>query len=105
MCASAVARNQRGALTQAGAGIAASRLAIWSISRGHSCLCPIAGDRLAARVRAKTLQRLIMTRTVLTRLTTFVALTLVIGIAGCAARRPSIAELKFNPGRYQDRNV
>ena len=46
-----------------------------------------------------------MTRTLLSRLTAFVALTLVLGIAGCAARRPSIAELKFNPGRYQDRNV
>ena len=38
MSTCAVARNQRGALTQAGAGIAASRLASCSISRGHWCL-------------------------------------------------------------------
>ena len=34
-----------------------------------------------------------------------VLLTLVLVIAACAARRPSIAELKFDPGRYQDHTV
>ena len=32
------------------------------------------------------------------------ALTLVVGAAGCAART-SVADLKYNPGRYQDRTV
>ena len=32
-------------------------------------------------------------------------LALVVLLSGCAVRRPSIAELKFNPGRYQDRTV
>ena len=34
-----------------------------------------------------------------------VLLTLALVIAACAARRPSIAELKFDPGRYQDHTV
>ena len=32
-------------------------------------------------------------------------LALVVMLAGCAAKRPSVAELKFNPGRYQDKTV
>ena len=44
-----------------------------------------------------------MSRTALARLTAPLALTLV--LAGCAVRRPSIAEIKYNPGRYQDRSV
>jgi hypothetical protein len=41
----------------------------------------------------------------LSRLTA--ALTLGLVVSGCAlvARRPSVAELKYNPGRYQDRTV
>jgi hypothetical protein len=34
-----------------------------------------------------------------------VPLALVVMLAGCAARRPSVAELKYNPGRYYDRTV
>ncbi|HEV3486447.1 MAG TPA: hypothetical protein VG106_13635 [Vicinamibacterales bacterium] len=34
-----------------------------------------------------------------------VPLALVVMLAGCAARRPSVAELKYNPGRYQDKTV
>ena len=44
-----------------------------------------------------------MTRPSLVRVVA--ALVLALGVAGCAARRPSIAELKYNPARYQDRNV
>jgi hypothetical protein len=35
------------------------------------------------------------------------ALALALSLSGCAlaARRPSVAELKYNPGRYQDRTV
>ena len=33
------------------------------------------------------------------------ALTLALMVTACAARKPSIAELKYNPTRYQDRNV
>ena len=35
------------------------------------------------------------------------ALTLVAVLSGCAlaVRRPSVAELKYNPGRYHDRTV
>ena len=44
-----------------------------------------------------------MTRTNLVR--AVAALILTFAIAGCAVRRPSIAEIKYNPARYQDRNV
>ena len=30
---------------------------------------------------------------------------LVLMLAACAARRPTVAELKYNPGRYQDKTV
>ena len=35
------------------------------------------------------------------------SLVLALGISGCAlaTRHPSVAELKYNPGRYQDRTV
>jgi hypothetical protein len=87
MYGSAVARNQRGALTQAGAGIAASRLARWSISRGHCCFQGITMKTFAVR------------------LATSLALALMLSGCALAVRRPSIAELKYNPGRYQDRTV
>ena len=32
-------------------------------------------------------------------------LALVVMLTACAARRPSVAELKYNPGRYQDKTV
>lgn len=32
-------------------------------------------------------------------------LALLAGLAGCAARAPSIADVKYNPGRYYDRSV
>ncbi len=32
-------------------------------------------------------------------------LALVVVLTGCAARRTSVAELKYNPGRYQDKTV
>lgn len=44
-----------------------------------------------------------MTKLSLGRLAAPLALVLV--ISGCALRSPSIAELKYNPGRYQDRTV
>jgi len=45
-----------------------------------------------------------MNRTLLARLAAPLALAAV--LSGCAlAGNPSIAELKYNPGRYQDRNV
>ena len=34
-----------------------------------------------------------------------VPLVFVTLLSGCALRRPSVAELKYNPGRYQDRTV
>jgi hypothetical protein len=34
-----------------------------------------------------------------------VPIALVVLLAGCAARRPSVAELKYNPGRYQDKTI
>jgi hypothetical protein len=42
-------------------------------------------------------------RTSLRRLAAPLALALVLG--GCALRSPSIADIKYNPGRYQDRTV
>jgi hypothetical protein len=44
-----------------------------------------------------------MTKTPLARLAGPLALVLVLG--GCALRSPSIADIKYNPGRYQDRTV
>jgi len=37
----------------------------------------------------------------------FAAIALGLALSGCslAVRRPSVAELKYNPGRYQDRTV
>jgi hypothetical protein len=32
-------------------------------------------------------------------------LALLAGLAACAARAPSIADVKYNPGRYHDRSV
>ena len=32
-------------------------------------------------------------------------LALVLALGGCALRSPSIADIKYNPGRYQDRTV
>jgi hypothetical protein len=96
MSTCAVARNQRGALTQAGAGIAASRLASWSISRGHCCL-----QRPFARERELHREGL-MSRTVFVRV--FAALALAVSLSACATRQ-TIADIKYNPGRYQDRTV
>jgi len=44
-----------------------------------------------------------MTKTLLARLVA--PLGLVIMFAGCALRSPSIADIKYNPGRYQDKTV
>ena len=43
-----------------------------------------------------------MTRS-LTRLAA--PLALIVLLSGCALHRPSVAELKYNPGRYQNRTV
>ena len=44
-----------------------------------------------------------MTRFSLARLAAPLALSLALG--GCALNSPSIADIKYNPGRYQDRTV
>ena len=44
-----------------------------------------------------------MTRTSLARLAA--PLALVLTLAGCALHSPSIADIKYNPGRYQDKTV
>jgi hypothetical protein len=44
-------------------------------------------------------------RTRLLRLTAPLALAVMLSGCALAVRRPSIAELKYNPGRYQDRTV
>ena len=41
----------------------------------------------------------------LTRLAAALALALMVSGCALATRHPSIAELKYNPGRYQDRTV
>jgi hypothetical protein len=41
----------------------------------------------------------------LSRLGAAFALALLVAGCGLATRRPSVAELKYNPGRYQDRTV
>ena len=44
-----------------------------------------------------------MTRTTFVRL--IGPLALVVTLAGCALHSPSIADIKYNPGRYQDKTV
>ena len=44
-----------------------------------------------------------MTKTPLARLVAPLGLALM--FAGCALHNPSVAEIKYNPGRYQDRTV
>ena len=44
-----------------------------------------------------------MTKTSLARLVAPLGLALM--FAGCALHNPSVAEIKYNPGRYQDRTV
>ena len=44
-----------------------------------------------------------MNRRPVTRLA--VAITIAAALSGCALRSPSVAELKYHPGRYQDRTV
>jgi len=82
----AVARNQRGALTQAGAGIAASRRKFVDFARP---LLSLGGSMLRTTTRLAA------------------SLVLALTMSGCAlaVRNPSVAELKYNPGRYQDHTV
>jgi hypothetical protein len=87
MLLGSVARNQRGALTQAGAGIAASRRTLVDFARPFVSL-------------EETFMRTIATRAA-------VLVALAATLSGCAltTKRPSIAELKSDPGRFQDRQV
>src|SRR3954470_3701529 len=89
MTSGSAARDQRDALTQAGAGIAVSRRTL-AISRGHfqasSLQCLRVGEMMT-----KTLAPLV------------VAVSL---LAGCAlSGHPHIADIKYNPGHYQNRSV
>jgi hypothetical protein len=85
MHTSAVARNQRGALTQAGAGIAASRQ---QVGRFRAAVFYLGDAMIRTLIRLVALSALTVT------------------LSACALHgRPSIAELKYNPGRYQDRTV
>jgi hypothetical protein len=76
-----------GCVTQAGAGIAASRR---KFGRFRAAF-PFSGGFFMGR----SIARLIA------------PLTLVMMLSGCAIalRTPSVAELKYNPGRYQNRTV
>ena len=108
MWTAAVARNQRGALTQAGAGIAASRR---KSGRFRAAI------RVSARIAAEWLPhaggaggyQLLPGEIAMTRLMSrFAAAVLLAGsLSGCslALGSPTVAELKYNPGRYQDRTV
>ena len=84
MCYGSVARSQRGALTQAGAGIAASRRKLADFARPFVSSGEMKVLKLIPRVA--------------------VPLAIVALLGGCAART-SVAELKYNPGRYQDKTV
>jgi predicted DNA-binding ribbon-helix-helix protein len=90
-----VARNQRGALTQAGAGIAASRRK----STRFRAAIRVCGFPGATGTKETDMSRL------LTRVA--VAATLAALVSGCAltARRSTVQEIKYNPGRYNDRKV
>src|SRR5262245_22831321 len=106
---SPVARNQRGALTQAGAGIAASRRK----SDRFRAAIRVSGPQ-ATRSGCPTLAnagRLLTPRgrVIMTRLMSrFVIVALLAGsLSACslALHNPSVAELKYNPGRYQNHDV
>jgi hypothetical protein len=97
-----VARNQRGALTQAGAGIAASRRTLVDFARP---LLSVLAQRPACSQGAILRRFITMGTTGFARLGSVLAIA--ITLSGCAltVRRPSVAELKYNPGRYHDRTV
>jgi hypothetical protein len=93
-----VARNQRGALTQAGAGIAASRR---NSRRFRAAIC------VSTRVHRRPVVTL-NTEMHMKRLLTRAAAALAIAtlVSGCAlSSRRTVQELKYNPGRYHDRKV
>jgi hypothetical protein len=97
----AVARNQRGALTQAGAGIAASRRKSGRFRAAIRVSGDVRGpiDRPGRQAEGTPMRNHII------RIIT--AIVLAVSLSGCAltARRTSVAELKYNPGRYEDRTV
>jgi hypothetical protein len=83
------ARSQRDALTQAGAGIAVSRRksgdsARWF--RKHASCIPAGSEEEMVRTLAP------------------LALAFAL-LAGCATGHPRIADLKYDPGRYQNHSV
>jgi hypothetical protein len=87
MLIAAVARNQRGALTQAGAGIAAPRRKSVDFAR------PFFAERGTPM------------RSTLLRLTTVTALAAALTGCGLGVRNAHVADLKYNPGRYYDKTV
>jgi hypothetical protein len=99
MMGMSVARNQRGALTQAGAGIAASRRKSVDFARLFLSL-PIARRKSAISVRGGIIMRRLFTRVA-------APMAMVALLSGCAlaVRTPTVQELKYNPGRYHDRTV
>ena len=91
MSTCAVARNQRGALTQAGAGIAVSRL---QVGRFRAAF-------VSSRRGESTCERTIMSRTVSSRVRLVGARVLAGRLRDCGS---PIADIKYNPGRYQNQN-
>jgi hypothetical protein len=91
------ARDQRGALTQAGAGIAAPRRFTGDFAR---LLLSLVRDRLSHERCTFNAWEESMTKKL-------IPLTLAAGLlAGCAlTSNPKIADIKYNPGRYQNHTV
>ncbi len=75
-----------GCVTQAGAGIAASRQLVGRF-RAAIGVCGEPMARIPSRIVA------------------LLALTVMLSGCALAVRRPSVAELKYNPGRYENKTV
>jgi hypothetical protein len=82
MSEDAAARNQRGALTQAGAGIAASRRNSGDFARLSSCRRP----------------------SMLARFNVLAVAAVLLSACGMNTH-PRIADIRYNPGRYQNHSV
>src|SRR5690348_14315652 len=86
-----------GCVTQAGAGIAASRRSSGDFAWPLRCVCSSRVSGFSRKLRSQAGRRQMIKRLAPAVCGLFL-------LAGCALN-PRIADLKYNPGRYQNRSV